>query len=177
MNRPHAVHGVLMEMHGFGVLLQGESGIGKSECALDLITKGHRLVADDVVELENLGGRLEGKAPELISGILEIRGLGIVSVRELFGVSAVCDRLDVDLCIELVKWANVAEINRIGLELQEETLQGVTLPKFILPVSSGRNVSTLIETAIRIFMLRNTGSNAAKTLLDKHDKILKTDAK
>jgi HPr kinase/phosphorylase len=176
MASSYSVHGVLLEMHGFGVLLRGESGIGKSECALDLIAKGHRLVADDVVETESIGGSLTGKAPELLSGILEIRGLGIVSVRELFGVSAVCDRLDIDLCIELVKWANVVEINRIGLEVQEELINGVALPKFVLPVSSGRNLSTLVETAVRIFMLRNAGINTAKSLVERHDDLLKKGA-
>ncbi|HKX84958.1 MAG TPA: hypothetical protein VJL58_12105 [Pyrinomonadaceae bacterium] len=173
MNSSHAVHGVLLEMHGFGVLLLGESGIGKSECALDLISKGHRLVADDVVELEQRGECLSGAAPDLISGFLEIRGLGIVNVRELFGVSAVCDRLNVDLCIELVRWANVEDISRIGLEMQEQAIAGVTLPKFVLPVSSGRNLSTLVETATRIFMLNGAGSNAAKELLDRHEKALR----
>lgn len=172
MNSSQAVHGVLLEMHGFGVLLRGESGIGKSECALDLISKGHRLVADDVVEMVQIRGRLTGHAPELISGILEIRGLGIVNVRELFGVSAVCDRLVVDLCIELIRWANVAEINRIGLDMQEEKIGDISLPKFVLPVSSGRNLSTLVETAVRIFMLRNAGVNAAQSLVEKHTGLL-----
>ena len=177
MDSSHAVHGVLLEMHGFGVLLRGESGIGKSECALDLIAKGHRLVADDVVEMVQIRGRLMGHAPELLSGILEIRGLGIVNVRELFGVSAVCDRLVVDLCIELIKWANVAEINRIGLEMQEEMIGEIALPKFVLPVSSGRNLSTLVETAVRIFMLRNARVNTAQALIQKHTGLLQENKK
>ncbi|HEV8592954.1 MAG TPA: hypothetical protein VGQ55_12690 [Pyrinomonadaceae bacterium] len=173
----NVIHGVLMEMHGFGVLILGESGIGKSECALDLIAKGHRLVADDVVNLELDTGRLFGTAPNLISGLLEIRGLGIVSVRELFGVSAVCDRLNLDLCIDLVKWAKVEDISRIGLEMQTETILGIDLPKFVLPVSSGRNLSTLVETAVRIFMLRGTGTNAAKELVERHEQMLRRSGK
>lgn len=163
------VHGVLMEMHGIGVLLVGDSGIGKSECALDLLSHGHRLVSDDVVEIRRLGKILEGKAPELTHEHLEIHGLGILNIRELFGVSSVCEKITIELCIELKKWKDVDDIERIGLETHEHDIFGVKFTKFILPVSSGRNLSTLVETAVRVYLLRKAGFNSVEKFIDKHN--------
>lgn len=163
------VHGMLMEMYGIGVLLVGDSGIGKSECALDLLNHGHRLVSDDVVEIKRLGKILEGKAPELTFEQLEIHGLGILNIRELFGVSSVCEKIEIELCIELKKWKEVDEIERIGLETHEHDVFGVKFTKFILPVSSGRNLSTLVETAVRVYLLRKAGFNSVKKFIDKHN--------
>jgi HPr kinase/phosphorylase len=163
------VHGVLMEMYGIGVLLVGDSGIGKSECALDLLSHGHRLVSDDVVEIKRLGKILEGKAPELTFEHLEIHGLGILNIRELFGVSSVCEKIMIDLCIELKKWKEVDDIERIGLEMHEHDIFGVRFTKFILPVSSGRNLSTLVETAVRVYLLRKAGFNSVEKFIDKHN--------
>ncbi|HEX8249631.1 MAG TPA: HPr(Ser) kinase/phosphatase [Pyrinomonadaceae bacterium] len=166
------LHGVLLGMYGLGVFLQGESGIGKSECALDLIVRGHHLISDDAVWVKKIGDKLEGAAPELTYEHLEIRGLGIINIRDLFGVSAIGKQKKIDLCIELKKWADLKEIERLGLETQEAEIFGVKLPKFVLPVSSGRNVSTLVETAVRVHLLRATGYDAAQKLIAKHTEIL-----
>jgi HPr kinase/phosphorylase len=165
-------HGVLLGMHGLGVYLRGESGIGKSECALDLIARGHRLISDDAVMIKKIGEELEGSSPELTYEHLEIRGLGIINIRDLFGVSAVGRQSRIDLCIELKKWNELKEIERLGLETQEEEIFGLKIPKFVLPVSSGRNVSTLVETAVRLHLLRTAGYDAAQKLVERHTKIL-----
>lgn len=167
------VHGVLMGMYGLGVLLIGESGVGKSECALDLITRGHGLISDDIVIIRQLGDKLEGTSPELTFEHLEIRGLGIINVRDLFGGSAIGKkRKTIDLCVELKQWNEMEEIERLGLETKEENIFGVKIPKFILPVSLGRNISTLVETAIRVHLLRLSGYDAAQKLIEKHTQMI-----
>ena len=166
---PHmTLHGVLMGMFGIGVLILGNSGIGKSECALDLITRGHYLIADDSVLIKKVGEKLEGKSPELIQDYLEIHGLGIINIRELFGVSAIGKGSQIEMCIELKKWSEFEEIDRLGITMMEEEIFGLKIPKFILPVSSGRNLSTLVETAVRIQLLRASGYDAAQSLIEKH---------
>lgn len=162
------VHGVLLEIYGVGVLILGESGIGKSECALDLITRGHRLISDDAVCIKKIGSRLEGRSPDLIREYIEIRGLGILNVRELFGVTSTGKCKQIELCIELIKWSDAGEIERVGLEMREQDVFGVKFPKVVLPVSSGRNLSTLVETAVRVHLLRVAGYDAAQRLIDKH---------
>lgn len=167
------IHGVLMGMYGLGVLIIGESGIGKSECALELITRGHGLISDDVVLMKRIGDKLEGTSPELTFEHLEIRGLGIINVRDLFGGSAIGkQRKTVDLCVELKKWDEVEEVERLGLETKEKEIFGVKVPKFQLPVSPGRNTSTLVETAIRVHLLRLNGYDAAQKLIERHTKLL-----
>lgn len=162
------IHGVLMEMHGIGVLISGDSGIGKSECALDLITRGHRLVADDGVRLRRIGKRLEGSSPRLTFGYLELHGLGIINIRDLFGVSSVCDNIDLELCIQLHKWDEIEHIERLGLEMQTREIFDTQIPMFALPVSSGRNISTLVETAVRVYLLRNAGIDSTSELIERH---------
>lgn len=168
------LHGVLLEMYGLGVLILGESGIGKSECALDLITRGHRLVSDDSVAVKKIGERLEGSSPELTREHLEIRGLGIINVRELFGVSSIGRCQNIELLIELKKWKKSLEIDRLGLDKQEEVIFGSKITKFVLPVSAGRNISSLVETAVRLHLLRAAGFDAAQKLIDKHSTIIKS---
>jgi HPr kinase/phosphorylase len=162
------LHGVLMGMFGIGVLILGNSGIGKSECALDLITRGHYLIADDSVLIKKVGEKLEGKSPDLIQDYLEIHGLGIINIRELFGVSAIGKGSQIEICIELKNWNEFEEIDRLGLKMQEEVVFGLKIPKFVLPVSSGRNLSTMVETAVRIHLLREAGFDAAQNLIEKH---------
>lgn len=163
------VHGVLVGMYGIGVLLTGESGIGKSECALDLITGGHQLVADDAVAIRRIGGALTGSSPELTYEHLEVRGLGIINVRTLFGVWAVAPPKRIVLCIEFKKRRDAPDIERLGLETHEEEILGVKIAKFILPVSAGRNLATLVETAVRVYLLRiSGGADAARALVEKH---------
>jgi HPr kinase/phosphorylase len=155
----------------------GDSGIGKSECALDLITRGHRLISDDIVLIKRIGDKLEGKSPELTFEHLEIRGLGILNIRDLFGVSAIGKEKDINVCIELKRWGEVEEIDRLGLEEFYEEIFGIKVPKFILPVSSGRNLSTLVETAIRLHLLKINGYDAARQLIDRHSDLLMKTAK
>jgi len=166
------LHGVLMGMFGIGVLILGNSGIGKSECALDLITRGHYLIADDSVLIKKVGEKLEGKAPELIQDYLEIHGLGIINIRELFGVSAIGKGSQIEICIELRKWSEFEEIDRLGITMMEEEIFGLKIPKFILPVTSGRNLSTLVETAVRIHLLKASGYDAAQDLIEKHQTLV-----
>lgn len=162
------LHGVLLSMYGMGVLILGESGIGKSECALDLISQGHRLISDDAVLIKKIGNHLEGESPELTREHLEIHGLGIVNIRDLFGVSSIGQRKKIELCIELKKWGEFEDIERIGLETGEHEVFGVKLAKFVLPVSPGRNLATLVATAVRVYLLKREGYDAAQQLVDKH---------
>lgn len=162
------LHGVLMSIYGLGVLILGKSGIGKSECALDLITRGHRLISDDSVVIKKIGERLEGSAPELIFEHLEIRGLGIINIRELFGVSAISKSKQIELIIEFERWNNDLEIDRLGVETREIEILGAKTNKFVLPVSAGRNLSTLVETAVRVHLVGTTGLSAAQKLIEKH---------
>jgi HPr kinase/phosphorylase len=166
------VHGVLMEMYGLGVLLLGKSGVGKSECALDLISRGHRLISDDSVILKKKAEQLEGGSPELSASFLEIRGLGIINIRDLFGVSAVGKKKQIDLCVELKNWNEVVNVERLGIDTDEREIFGVKIPKFVLPVSPGRNLSILVETAVRVFLLRISGFNSAQALMEKHSAVL-----
>ncbi|MGI9055441.1 MAG: HPr(Ser) kinase/phosphatase [Pyrinomonadaceae bacterium] len=170
-----SLHSVLIGMYGLGVLLTGNSGIGKSECALDLITRGHRLISDDTVIVKKIGKKLEGYAPELTAGHIEIRGLGIINIRDLFGVSSVEPNRKIDLCIELRKWSESEEIERLGLKTREEEILEIKIPKFVLPVSSGRNISTLVETAVRMYLLKAAGFDAAQKLIEKHTAIVSGD--
>ena len=169
------LHGVLVGMYGIGVLILGDSGIGKSECALDLISRGHNLISDDTVIVKRIGTRIQGSSPDLTREHLEIRGLGIINVRDVFGVTAIGkQKKQIDLCIELKKWNGMDEIERLGLETKEEDILGEKITKFVLPVSSGRNTSTLVETAIRVHLLRLNGYDAAQRLIEQHTKLLAT---
>lgn len=167
-----SIHGVILGIYGLGILIQGESGIGKSECALDLIARGHRLISDDVVTIKKLGEILEGSSPDLTKEHLEIRGLGILNIRDLFGVSAIGQNKQIDLCIELRKWDDITDVDRLGLKTQTEKILDVNIPKFVLPVSSGRNLTTLVETAVRVHLLKVAGYDAAQKLIAKHDSLI-----
>jgi HPr kinase/phosphorylase len=170
-----SIHGVMLGIYGLGLLIQGESGIGKSECALDLITRGHRLISDDVVTIKKFGEILEGSSPDLTKEHLEIRGLGILNISDLFGVSSIGQNKKIDLCIEFRKWDEVTDVDRLGLKMQTEEIFDVKIPKFILPVSSGRNLATLVETAVRVHLSKAAGHNAAQKLIAKHSEQLITD--
>ena len=166
-------HGVFLEIHGLGVLLEGRSGIGKSECALDLIVRGHRLVADDAVEVRRTGpDELWGSAPELLTGHMEIRGLGILNVHDLFGVSALSGPVRVGLSIRFERWEDAREVERLGLDARTVEVLGVSVPHVLLPVSPGRNLSTLVETAVRMHLLRTRGHDAAGRLVARHSEAL-----
>jgi HPr kinase/phosphorylase len=157
------LHGVLVVVYGIGVLLLGESGSGKSECALDLVTRGHRLVADDVVEIWGNGaGAVTGRGPARIRHHMEIRGLGIINIQDLFGVAAICERKRIELVIQLEAWQAEKEYDRLGLAEYRYPLLGVEIPMLRVPVSAGRNVAILVEVAARNHLLKGMGIHAAR---------------
>ncbi len=159
------VHGVLMDVLGVGVLLTGPSGIGKSECALDLIMRGHRLVSDDVVEIHcRQGETLVGRGPEMIRSHMEVRGLGIINIAHLFGVAATRQRKRVELIIELQPEGRDRDCERLGIDQQTRQILGLEIPLVCLPVASGRNLSNLVEVAARSLLLRLKGFNPAEEL-------------
>lgn len=171
---PRAVrHGELLELYGLGVLIEGASGIGKSECALDLIARGHRLISDDVIEVRRIGaGLLLGTAPELLREHLEIRGLGILNIRDLFGVAALSPAKTIDLSIRLERWEEAGEVDRLGIDASAVEILGVRVPQVLIPVSPGRNLSTLVETAVRVQLLRLRGYDAAQAFVVRHSEML-----
>lgn len=157
-----SIHGVLMDIFGVGVLILGKSGIGKSECALDLILRGHRLVADDMVHVKRRApSTLIGRGFELIQHHMEIRGLGIINIRSLFGVEAIREQKKIELVLELVEWDHHREYDRLGFEEEKYNLLGVELPMLRIPVTPGRNLSTIIEVAARNYLLKMMGYDSA----------------
>jgi HPr kinase/phosphorylase len=166
------VHGALIELLGLGILIMGPSGIGKSECVLELVQRGHRLVADDVVRLRSLeidGGsdRLEGTSPEHIRHYLEIRGIGLLCISDLYGEKAVLEKCNIDLLCHLEKWRQGARYERVGLERPMEILAGVEVPMLVIPVRPATSTATLVEVAGRDTLQRLAGVNAAKRLDDR----------
>jgi len=152
------IHGVLLEVFGLGVLILGPSGIGKSECALELVLKGHRLISDDFVVLTRIGvDGLSGTGGEVLKHHMELRGLGIINIRELFGISATGTSQNVDFAVRLGRWKSDAEYDRLGLDQSSAEFLGVTIPLINMPVAPGRNVATLVEVAARIQLLRQRG--------------------
>jgi HPr kinase/phosphorylase len=173
-----SVHGVLVDVYGMGVLLLGDSGIGKSECALDLIQRGHRLVADDVVEIRKYpNGALVGRAAEMIRYHMELRGIGIINIKNLFGVSAVRTSKSIELVIELERWDPSKKYDRLGLDGETYSILGRTLPFLRLPVASGRNLALLIEIGARNELLKMQGYDAAKEFALKVDEQIAKNAK
>ncbi len=163
-------HGVLVQVHGEGLFIQGESGIGKSEVALELVKRGHRLVADDAVELRRMGrSRLTGSAPKMIRYLMELRGLGIIDVRRIYGVGAVLPVCDVDLVVKFVRWEEGADYDRLGLQEETATFLGVTVPQITIPVAPARNLAIILEVAAMNHREKKLGHNTAKDLLERHD--------
>lgn len=160
------VHGELLEVFGVGVLIVGESSVGKSETALDLVNRGHRLVADDVVDIISYDNRLSGQSPENIRHYTEIRGLGIIDVRRLYGTGAVKVSTDIDMVIELEHWREDYEYDRLGLDENFTTILGVEVPKILIPVRAGRNIALIVEVAAMNQREKSMGYNAAKVMTD-----------
>ena len=155
-------HGVLMEVYGEGILLIGESGIGKSEAAVELLKRGHRLIADDAVEIRRISGsQLVGSAPELVRNYIELRGIGIVNVAKLFGVGAVKAENEINLVVNIVHWNNNEPYNRLGLEEQYKDILGVQVPMNTIPIRPGRNLAVILEVAAMNNRQRKMGYNAA----------------
>ncbi len=162
-----------MDVLGIGVLLLGKSGIGKSEAALDLIMRGHRLVADDLVEVRRTSGNLlVGWASELIKHHMEVRGLGIINIKDMFGVAAVRDEKRIELVLELIRWDQSETHDRLGLDEMVYPILEVQVPLLRIPVSPGRNVSSLIEVAARNRLLQVRGHHSAREFQERLDRAL-----
>jgi HPr kinase/phosphorylase len=168
------MHAVLMDILGLGVLIVGESGIGKSECALDLIVRGHRLVADDTVEIRRRAESvLIGTCPDLTRHHMEVRGLGLINIKDLFGVAATRSSKRVELVVQLERWESGREYERLGLDDLHFEILGLRVPLLRMPVAPGRNVSVLVEVAARNQLLRSRGHHAARKLAARLERQLR----
>lgn len=164
-----SIHGVFVNINGIGVLLVGDSGIGKSETALELVHRGHRLISDDAVIVKRVGEDLLGSSPEVTKGFLEIRGVGIIDVVRVFGVGALQKVKDIELIIELEKWQEDKHYDRVGRDMNNAEILGIKVPKIVIPVTAGRNLAIVVEVAAGNYRLRQSGYIAA----DEIDKRLK----
>ena len=171
------MHAVLMDILGLGVLIVGESGIGKSECALDLVVRGHRLVADDTVEIRRRAESvLIGTCPDLTRHHMEVRGLGVINIRDLFGVASTRSSKRVELVVQLERWEAGREYERLGLDDEHYEILGLQVPLLRMPVAPGRNVAILVEVAARNQLLRSRGLHAARRLAARLEKQLREQA-
>jgi len=161
------VHGVLMDIDGVGVMIQGASGIGKSEIALELLRRGHRIVADDIVVVKRVGNMLDGSANPLVKNFMELRGVGLVNIVRLYGASSIKLNQEIELIIQLEKWDDTKTYERLGGEPQKEDILGVSLTKMTIPVSPGRNIAVVVETAASVYRLSQMGYNAMDELSER----------
>jgi len=158
-----SVHGCLLDVYGVGILIIGKSGIGKSECALGLVERGHRLVGDDVVVIKRrIQGAVFGSAADLVENHMEIRGLGILNIKDLFGVSSIRRNKKIELVVELVQWHDNLKVERLGLEERTYTILGLEIPYLEIPVRPARDLTMIVEVAARNHLLRRMGFDAAK---------------
>ena len=157
-------HGVLVDVFGVGVLITGESGVGKSECALELIKRGHLLVADDVVDIARVGHKLRGESPEIVRDFMELRGIGIVDIKLIFGIGAVMRKKTVDMVIHLEYWTPGKDYDRLGTKDTTMEILGIGVPLINVPVRSGRNLAMIVEIAARNWRLKNEGYSAVTEL-------------
>ncbi|MEE9215070.1 MAG: HPr(Ser) kinase/phosphatase [Thermodesulfobacteriota bacterium] len=154
------MHGVLLDIHRLGALILGKSGIGKSECALDLIIRGSKLIADDVIEVRKVGSNtLIGNGPDDIKHLMEIRGIGIINIKDLFGRTSVMESREIEMIIELSRWQEKNDYERLGIDQKTYKIMDIDIPYIIIPVSPGRNISTIIEVAVRNQLLKLSGIN------------------
>ena len=161
-------HGVLVEVYGEGILILGDSGVGKSETAIELVKRGHRLIADDAVELRKVSSsKIMGMAPENIRHFIELRGIGIINVARLFGIGAVKNSVEVEMVIELEAWDRTKNYDRTGLESNTYDILGVKVPSMLIPVMPGRNLAVILETAAINNRQKEMGYNAAQELLNR----------
>jgi HPr kinase/phosphorylase len=163
-----SMHGVLLDVFGVGILLLGKSGIGKSEIALDLVMRGHRLVADDIVDVKRkTQDSVYGTGSEIIKHHMEIRGLGIINIKDLFGVAAIRERKKIEIVLELVEWDPHVEYDRLGVEEKKFRILDVEIPMLIVPVRPGRNMTTIVEVAARNHLLKLQGHHSAKEFQER----------
>ncbi|HDT14673.1 MAG TPA: HPr(Ser) kinase/phosphatase [Firmicutes bacterium] len=161
------IHGTFVDVYGVGVMLMGKSGIGKSEISLELIKRGHRLIADDLIEITRLNDeQLIGKGMSVVQHHMEIRGVGIIDIKNLFGVGAIREFQKVELILRLEEWDKTKDYERLGLDIRTETILDVNVPNIILPVKPGRNLSVIVEVAAMTQRLKDRGQNPAKELND-----------
>ncbi len=161
------LHGVMMEVYGIGVLITGKSGVGKSETALDLITRGSRLIADDLVEIKRVEDTLRGSCPEIIRYFLEVRGIGIIDIERIYGIGAVKQFDYIDLVVHLESWDEEKEYDRIGLEEEKIEILGIEVPRVVIPVKTGRNIAMIVEVAAKNNRQKRLGYNAAEALNER----------
>lgn len=162
------LHAVLVDVLGVGILLTGKSGIGKSECALDLVIRGHRLVADDMVCIKKkMPAALVGQAEDALQHLMEIRGLGIINIKDLYGVSSIRDKKIIDMMLELVEWNSDHEYDRLGVDDKTATILGIDIPHISIPVRPGRNLGSIVEVAARNFLLKGMGFHSARDFQER----------
>jgi len=171
------LHSVLMDVFGLGVLIVGESGIGKSECALDLIDRGHRLVADDVVEIRRIGDLLIGGSPDLTRYHMELRGLGVINIKDLYGVSSIRTSQRIELVVSLERWEAGREYDRLGLHSEKFLVLDQEVPLIRMPVAPGRNLAILVEVAARNQLLKERGYDAARRFVERVDEMVGKDGR
>ena len=159
------MHGVLMDISGVGILLTGHSGVGKSETAMELIKRGHRLVADDSVIIKKVADSLIGTSPEMIRYFMELRGIGIINIKNMYGSGSILNEKEIELVMELENWEEGKEYDRLGEGTLYEEILGVKVMKHVIPVKPGRNLSIIIEVAARNFRLKSMGYDAAQELI------------
>lgn len=163
-----SMHGVLIEVYGEGILILGESGVGKSETALEVVKRGHRLIADDLVEVRRVSDTtLLGRAPEIIRHLIEIRGIGILDVKELYGVSSVKMQENINFVINLELWDEKKSYERLGIQEESTEILGIKVPSITIPVRPGRNLAIIVEVAAINFRQKQMGYNAAQALTDR----------
>ena len=175
---PHTnVHGVLVEVYGVGILITGESGVGKSESALELVKRGHRLVADDVVDVRRVSeNRLVGEAPEILRHLMEIRGVGIIDISTMYGIGAVARSKSIEMVVHLETWQEGKEYDRLGMDDETTEILDVQVPWLLLPIRPGRNLAIVLEVAARNLRLKQQGYNAARELDKRMSERLKKSA-
>ena len=168
-----SVHGVLVDIFGLGVLITGDSGVGRSETALELVQRGHRLIADDRVDVYAQDEeRLVGEPPAILRNLMELRGVGIIDVMNLFGAGAVRSHATIAFNLHLAKWTDDQKVDRLGNGEENIRIQGVDLPRFVLPVQTGRNLAVLIETAAKNFRAKKMGFDATETFNDNLNRLI-----
>ena len=160
-------HGVLMDIDGVGVMIKGSSGIGKSEIALELLRRGHRIVADDIVVIKRIGNMLDGSANPLVKNFMELRGVGLVNIVRLYCASSIKLNQEIELIIQLEHWDQSKTYERLGGEPEKEEILGIPLTKMTIPVSPGRNIAVVVETAATVYRLSQMGYNAMDDLTER----------
>lgn len=161
------IHGVLVDVYGIGILIIGESGIGKSEAALELVKRGHRLCADDAVDIKEIDGMLYGTCPYITTGMLEVRGMGIIDISGMYGSSSIVSQKTIDLVISLMNWDGDKDYDRLGIDKVYMEILGIDVEKMILPIKPGRNIAVIIEAAAANYRYKATSNSTAVETIER----------